>query len=186
MSGFGIGQIISGMDSDTARTVLNQMDDAMIERALEAGMEEEVVPHLIEVRENAVEDYPNPAEVRAHYETMGEDEQAQKFERAAADLMAVAAELRDNPINALSKLKGRLRDPWTTEALLLILDHPDIPDEEVQQRKDYAATWMKYVGVNVIPEVYHREDVRDMVEQMYPDSNAEEILDELDVAERAE
>jgi len=183
MSGGMIGRLLGNMDEDAARNVLDSMDDAMIERALEAGIEQELVPHLVDVRENAAKQYPEADVVRARYEGLSEEEQEVQFEKAAADLMAVAVELRENPTTGLRKLKGRLRDPWTIEALLLIFDAPGMSDEEVQARKDYASMWLKWVGSHVIPEVYERDDVRDVIEQMYPSEDPDELLDELNVGE---
>lgn len=181
MSGGMIQQLLKGMDSDTASQILSSLDDEMIEQALETGIEQELVPHLETVRENASEQYEDPEQVRQHYESLPEDKQTEKFHQAAADLVGVAVDLRENPVDGLSKLKGRLRDPWTTEALLLIFNHEEIPEEVEDERKEFASLWMKYIGAHVIPEVYEREDVADMVEQMYPDKEAEQILDELGV-----
>jgi len=181
MSGGMIQQLLKGMDSDTASQILSSLDDEMIEQALETGIEQELVPHLETVRENASAEYEDPEYVRKHYESLSEKEQNEKFHQAAADLVGVAVELRENPIQGLSKLKGRLRDPWTTEALLLIFNHEDIPSEIEDERKQFAALWMKYIGAHVIPEIYERDDVIGMVKQMYPADEAEEILDELGV-----
>lgn len=169
------------MDEDTASDILSSMDDDMIESALKTGIEQELVPHLQDVREMAEDDYESSDYVRQKYESLPEDQQTKKFNKAAADLMSVAVKLRANPMKGMQELKGRLRDPWTVEALLLIFDHEEVPDRVVQERKDYAATWLKYVGVNVIPEVYTREAAVDMVRTMYPDSDPEQILDQLGV-----
>jgi hypothetical protein len=95
--------------------------------------------------------------------------------------MSVAVTIRSNPIEGMEELKARLRDPWTTEALLLILDHPDVPDDVATERKEYASAWIKYIGVNVVTEVYSREDAREMIEMMHPEEDPEEVLDRLGV-----
>lgn len=183
MSGGMISNLLNGMDSETASQVLSSMDDEMIEDALEAGIEQELVPHLNEVRQNAAEEYRSPAEVRAYYEGLSEEEQTEKFHTAAADLMNVAVDLRENPLTGLEKLKERLRDPYVIEALLLILDHPEVPDEVVHERKEFVSTWLKYIGLHVIPEIYQRDDLREMVYTMYDTDDAEEILDQFGVEE---
>ena len=183
MSGGMIGNILNGMDGEAASEILNSMDDDMIENALETGIEQELVPHLSEVRTKAAEEYRSPAEVRAYYEGLDEEQQNVKFHEAAADLMAVAVDLRENPLTGLKKLKERLRDPFVIEALLLILDHEEVPDEVVHERKEFASTWLKYVGLHVVPEIYERDDLREMVETMYEGEDAEEILDQHDVGE---
>lgn len=183
MAGGMIGNLLSGMDEDTASEILSSMDDDMIENALESGIEQELVPHLNEVRQKADEEYRTPAEVRAYYEGLTEEEQTEKFHEAAADLMGVAVDLRENPLTGLKKLKERLRDPFMIEALLLIFDHPEVPDNVVHDRKEFASTWLKYVGLHVVPEVYDRGDLREMVNTMYPDEDADEILNQFDVGD---
>lgn len=183
MSNGMIGNLLNGMDADTASNILESMDDEVIEKALRSGIEEELVPHLTDVRERATQDDKPPAEVRAYYETLDEEEQTEKFHAAAADLMGVAVDLRENPLTGFKKLKERLRDPYTIEALLLIFDHEEVPDEVVHERKEFAATWLKYAGLHVVPEIYQRDDLRSMVQAMYDDEDAEKILDQHNVAE---
>ena len=184
MSGGMIGNLLSGLDEDAASDILSSMDDEMIENALETGIEQELVPHLSEVRRKADEEYRTPAEVRAYYEGLSEQEQNEKFHEAAADLMGVAVDLREQPLQGLKKLKQRLRDPFVIEALLLIFDHPKVPDDVAHDRKEFASTWLKYVGLHVVPEVYERDDLREMVNTMYPDEDADEILNQFDVGEQ--
>lgn len=181
MSGGMIGNILSGMDSETASEILSNLDNDMIEKALKTGMEEELVPHLETVRENATNEYADAHDVREIYENLSEQEQTERFHRAAADIMDVAVDIRENPIKGMSKLKGRLRDPWVVEGLLLIFNHEDVPKEVVDQQKDFTAKYMKYIGVHVIPEIYERDDLREMVSTMYPDQNVEDVLNQLDV-----
>jgi hypothetical protein len=181
MSGGMIQNLIQGMDPERASALLSEMDDEVIEDALRAGIEKELVPHLEEVRTKAADEYRSPAEVRAYYEGLPEAQQTEKFHEAAADIMGVTVDLRERPVSGFKKLKGRLRDPWTVEALLLIFDHPDVPDDVVHERKEFTSTWLKYAGLHIIPEVYEREDLREMVETMYPDRDAEDILDQFDV-----
>jgi len=186
MSGGMIGNLLSGMDAETASEILSNLDNEMIEKALTTGIEDELVPHLETVRENASNEYRDAQEVRDIYESLDEEEQTERFHRAAADIMNVAVDIRESPIEGMSKLKGRLRDPWVVEGLLLIFDHDDVPDEVVAQQKEFAAAYLKYIGVHVIPEIYERGDLREMVEQMYPNDNAEDILDELEVGKDGE
>jgi len=173
--------MLKNMDGDMANSVLEALDEDAIESALKKGIDKEVVPHLEQVRERAVEDDADSAQVRAHYESLSENEQTQKFNEAAADLMAVFTELRESPISGAKKLKGRLRDPWTVEALLLIFDHEQVPDEVVDQQKDYAATWLKWVGVNMIPEIYTRNQVLEVANRLYPDRDPDKVLDEMGI-----
>ncbi len=181
MAGGTLATMLKNMDGDMANSVLEALDQDAIESALKNGVDKEVVPHLEQVRKRAREDDADTAQVRAHYESLTEDEQTERFNEAAADLMAVFAEMREKPVSGAKKLKGRLRDPWTVEALLLIFDHEQVPKEVVDQQKNYAATWLKWVGVNSIPEMYHRDQVRGVADQLYPDRDPDDVLDELGV-----
>ncbi len=181
MSSGMISNLLKGMDADAASEILSSLDNEMIEKALTTGIEDELVPHLETVRQNASDEYRDAQEVREIYEGLDEEEQTQRFHRAAADIMNVAVDIRESPIEGMSKLKGRLRDPWVVEGLLLIFDHDDVPDEVVTQQKEFASAYMKYIGVHVIPEIYERGDLREMIEQMYPDEDVDNVLDQLDV-----
>lgn len=183
MSGGTLAAMLSNMDGDMANSVLEALDQDAIESALKKGIDKEVVPHLEQVQKRARDDDADSAEVRAHYESLNDEEQTNRFNEAAADLMAVFTEMREQPVTGAKKLKGRLRDPWTVEALLLIFDHEQVPDEVVDQQKDYAATWLKWVGVNTIPEMYDRDQVRGVAKRLYPDRDPEAVLDELGVEE---
>lgn len=173
-----IGRLLEGMDEEQAANILDNLSEEHIENALTTGIENQLVPHLTEVRERVGED-PEPEAVRDHYESMSDQEQTEKFNRAAADLMSVLTAIRSQPVEGMEMLKERLRDPYVTEALLLIFDHEEMPDDSVADRKNYAATWIKYVGVNVIPEMYERGDAIEMIEQFHPDEDPEEILSQL-------
>jgi len=176
-----IDRLLSGMDGEQASEIIGNLDQEMIETALSTGIEEELVPHLHEVRQRAVNDDEPAEEVRAHYESLSDEEQTKRFNQAAADIMETMVSLREEPTVGMEKLKERLRDPWTVEALLLVFDHDEMPPEAVSERKDYASGWLKYVGVHVIPEVYTRGDARDMIEQFHPDKDPDAVLDSLGV-----
>lgn len=175
-----IGNLLNNMDADTASEILSNLDNDMIEKALRTGIEDELVPHLETVRENATSEYRDPKEVRDIYEDLSEEEQTERFHRAAADIMNVAVDVRENPIEGMSKLKGRLRDPWVVEGLLLIFNHSDVPDEVIAEQKEFTSAYLKYIGVHVIPEVYEREDLREMAEKMYPNEDTDSILDQFE------
>lgn len=183
-----ITNLLGGMDDETASEIINEMDQDVIEDALTSGVEQELVPHLHEVRQRAVEGDESAAEVRAMYEKLSDEEQTKKFQKAAADVLSVLTTLRQEPLDGLEMLKGRLRDPYTVEALLLIFDHPEVPDDVVQERKNYADVWIRWAGLNIIPEVYSEQEARDVIEQMYPSRDPDAMLaelrpDDLDTAE---
>jgi len=175
-----IKSFLSNMDEEQASKMLAQLDNSVIKKALTTGIEKEVVPHFDEVRQAATEEYEPPEEVRDHYESMSADEQEEAFHEAAADLMGVLTRMREDPINGGVEMKNRLRDPWMIEALLLIFDHEDTPAEVVADQKNFAATWIKWVGVNVIPEIYTREEAEEVVGTIYPEDHVEQVMEDLE------
>lgn len=176
-----IGSLLSNLDEEQASRILSQLDNSVIKKALTTGIEDQIVPHFDDVRQAAVEEYEPPEDVREKYESMPQSKQEDQFQEAAADLMAVLTQLRDDPLAGGIELKNRLRDPWMVEALLLIFNHEDTPEDVVEAQKNYAATWMKWVGVNVIPEIYTHAEAREVVEQIYPPEHVDQVLDNLDI-----
>lgn len=181
MVGGPLGSMLDNMDGDMAETILESLDEDAIESALQTGIEKEVVPHFEQVRERAIEEDADSAEVRAHYESLSDEEQTKRFHEAAADIMGVLTEIRERPVSGGKKLKGRLRDPWTIEALLLLFNREEVPNAVIDEQKDFAATWLKWAGVNVIPEMYSQDQVEEVAERLYPDRDPEAVLDELGV-----
>ena len=174
-----ISSMLENMDEETANNILSNIDKSTINRYLQQGIEEHLVPHFEEVKEKAIMEYKPPREVREHYESLSPEKQEEKFNRAASDLLSVMTQLRTEPHGAGTELKKRLRDPWTVEALLLIFEHEDLPREEVERQKNYAATWIKWAGVNVMPEMYTEDEIRDVVEELFSEEQVEETVRQL-------
>ena len=129
----GIMDMLSGMDSDTADSLLRSMDEEQIQSALSTGIENYIVPHLQDIREAAAYDYDDREEVREIYESYSEEKQDEVFHDAAADLIAIAAQVREQPTTGMKELKTRLRDPYTMEALLLIFNNEAHVDPEFSE-----------------------------------------------------
>jgi hypothetical protein len=176
-----ISRLLDNMDEEQANEMISQLDEEIISDAVQTGTEEHLIPHLSDIREAATEDYEDPEAVREHYESLNDEEQTERFHQAAADLIAVMTELREDPTEGGKKLKDRLRDPWMIEALLLIFDHEDVPDDVATEQKDFAATWIKWVGVNVLPEMYDQNDVESVVSTLYPEESVDTIIEEMDL-----
>jgi cytochrome P450 len=172
-----ISGILEGMDEDQAQQLLGQISDEAITNALQTGIEKEVIPELQEIRTKIREMDEDAEEARQYLENLSEEEQQERFNAAVTDLLSVLTEIRVQPLSGGEKLKERLRDPWTTESLLLIFDHPDVPDEVVESQKDFAATWLRWAGANAVPEMYEEEELEEIVETLYPDAKVEEAID---------
>jgi len=174
-----IDRILNNMDEDMANRVLKEMDEQTLSRALTTGIESHIIPHMEDVKTAATEEYEDSEDVRAFFESMDSGEQTDTFHEVAADMIAVLTKLREDPVDGGLELKERLRDPWTVEALLLVFDHEGVPEEVAAEQKDFAAQYLKYIGVNVVPEVYDEDEVREVVEEMYPADQVESVVAEL-------
>lgn len=179
-----IGRLLEGMDEEQAEALLENIDSEVLEGHLKNGIQSQIVPHLEEVRETAEQEYEDPQEVRDYYENLPEDEKEQKFNNACADLIAIASQLRNSPQSGGKELKNRLRDPWLTEALLLIFEAEEVPDEVVQSQKDYAATWLRWLGANIVPEIYTMDDRKEIVEMLFPNADPEAKMQELGIGDQ--
>lgn len=172
-----VSGLLEGLDEEQAQMILDQISDEAITNALQTGIEKEVIPELQEIRTKVREMDEDAEDAREYLEGLSEEEQQERFNETVADLLTVLTEIRAKPLDGGEKLKERLRDPWTAETLLLIFDHPDVPDEVVKQQKDFAATWLQWAGANVVPEMYEQEELQEVVDTLYPDSKVEEAID---------
>lgn len=172
---------LMNLDEEQASSLIDSLDDEMIEDSLRNGIETQIIPHMEEIKEAATHKYEDRQEVREYYESLPPEEQEEKFHEAAADLIAIAQKLRNHPQAGGSDLKNRLRDPWLTEALLLMFNHPDISGEVSEEQKDFAATWLKYVGISVIPEAYTEEEIDGFLETMFPNADPQEARERIGV-----
>lgn len=159
-----IMQMLDGMDEDQARNMLDQLDDEQLQQGLQRLMDMYIVPHLEDVRHNVAE-YPDADDVREAYTNAPESQQQEIFDEAVLDLMVTARLIRERPTDGFHRLKTYLRDPATTEALLLIFENEAIDEAYREQLKDYAAMHLHWAGVFLLPAMYSKEEVRDVTEE---------------------
>jgi hypothetical protein len=176
-----IGRLLQNMDEEQAEALLENIDAEVLEGHLRNAVDSQIVPHLEEVRASAVGEYEDPDVVRGYYEDLPEDEKEEKFSNACADLIAVAAQLRNAPQEGGKELKNRLRDPWLIEALLLVFEDESVPDDVIESQKDYAATWLKWLGANIVPEIYTQTERKEIVAQLFPDADPEQKMEQLGI-----
>lgn len=168
---------LDDIDQEMAEQMLNQVDESELQEQIVEGMNQMLGPKLLEVKQRAQQG-KSRQEVRAEYEQLSEEEKTQKFMRAISDLVAIAAELREDPEPALKKLKQRLRDPYTMEAVLLIFDDPNVPDEWTTERKEFATTITRWIALNHLPEMYTRQEAEELMNKLYPDRDPRDVLEE--------
>lgn len=153
--------LISNLDEEDARQLLSEIDNEQVATLLMPYLEEELKPHLEDIRERAQE--VDPMAIRETYASMSEEAQQAAFEQAVADLATVIRECREDPDTGLGRLKERLRDPTVLEALMLIFEDPDHIDEAyTTDVKAFAAVIVKWFGAQILPEIYTAEELADI------------------------
>lgn len=159
-----IEKAVEQMDEETARKALSQLSDEDINRAINYATAEMVVPHLEDVRERAHTEDPPPNQIRQELESLPDDQREAIFYDTLDELVATLITLRERPREGLEELKTMLRDPYTTEALLLIFHNETHIDEEyTQQLKDFTAEHLYWVGAMVFPEMYEEWEVEEVM-----------------------
>lgn len=159
---------LDGVDEEQLKQALNNVDDEEIEKGLQRLVNMFLADHFIDIRENAVEDYPNPVEVREAYKNMPDEEQQETFEEAMDHLLMATTLMRHRPVQGFQMFKNMLRDPTTTEALLLIFENEHIDEEYQDHLKEFAATRLHWLGVLFIPEMYTRQEAEPVLARFDP------------------
>lgn len=176
---FSVTDFLGGNREEMAMNFLQQMDEQQIEQAITAAVERFLVPQLEEIRRSAQE-VEDKEEVREVFEELSEGDQEDVFNETMSKVQMAAVEIREEPVEGAKTLKDLLRDPWTVEALLLVFDEPDkIDPEYADHLKDFVSTQIRWMGVHVAPEMYSEEEIREVVDTVYPDLTDEEARQKL-------
>lgn len=139
------------------------LDNDDVQEALLTIVEEKANPRLQEVRERAA-DRDDPEYVRQQIESLSEDAKNELFHDTWAGLITAFVQLRIEPLEGMKNLKRMVRDPWTVEALLLLFEDEEIPDEVVEANKDLVSDYLNWIGCAVAPEMYRRGEVEEFIE----------------------
>lgn len=174
-----IDRLLGDIDEDQARKLLQRIDEDQLRQGLHVAVEDFVVPHVDEVRTKATEDYEDRHFVREQYRQMSDEQQQEVFDEAWGDLVAVCARIREDPQNGGMELKERLRDPWTMEALLLIFENKDHIDPEYgEEMKEFTTYMVRWMAIQMLPEMYSQDEVRESIEQLFDDADYERAMRE--------
>ena len=174
-----IDRMLGNIDEDTARSLLNNINDDQLRQGLHVAIEDFVIPHIDDIRIKATEDYESRHHVRDVYKSMSDEEQQEVFDEAWGDIVAVAARLREDPQTGGMELKERLRDPWTMEALLLIFENRDNIDEDYgDEMKEFATFMLRWIGIQMLPEMYSQEEVRESIDKLFDEADYEAAMRE--------
>lgn len=154
--------------------ILGQMDPSAIEDGLKMFLDRYVQPHLEDIQERAQDRTP-PEEVRVELAGRDVNDRLEIMQTTIAELVVSISTLRLRPQQGMMELKRMMRDPYTIEALLLVFDDDIFAEEELVQegemtieeaQKATCATWFNWMGVAVAPEMYAREEVEAVVEEV--------------------
>ena len=147
-----------------------------VQEALLKVGEDRIRPQLDEIKERA-EAADDPESVRAELEALSDERKTEIFHETFGEFIVACTELRIAPVEGMRHLKTMIRDPWTLEVMLLMLEVDEMPDEIEQANKDLIAQYVTWIGRAVAPEMYQREHVEDMVEEFGANP---ELLDKWD------
>lgn len=159
-----IQQRLNNMDEEEAQQMLDQVDIGQVHQGIENLFAAKVAPHLYAVRDAYHNEYDDNEEVREELKGLPEDRQEELFFQTLKEMAAVLEGLREKPQAATPKLKSMLRDPYTLEALLLIYENEHIDEEYRDQLKEFTAGWLHIFGVMLAPEMYTKQEIRQVME----------------------
>jgi len=152
------------------------LDNDDVQEALLQIAEDKIRPRLDEIKARA-DGQKSSDEVRAELESLSDEKKTEVFHQTWAEIITACAQLRVQPVEGMKNLKAMIRDPWTVEAMLLMMEVAEMPSEVEQQNKDLMAQYITWMGSAIAPEMYDRDDVEDMIEQFGADP---ELLDKWD------
>jgi hypothetical protein len=169
-----------GLDpsQDQIRNMAEQVDisDDEVQEALLKVGEDKIRPQLEEIKERAgqTEDVD---EIRSKLAEMDDEQIDAVFHETWAEFITACVQLRIEPLEGMRNLKTMIRDPWTIEIMLLLMEDDEIPTEISKANKDLITQYVTWIGRALAPEMYEREHIEAMVEEFGADP---ELLDKWD------
>lgn len=163
---------------DQVRKMAEQVDlsnDDVQEALLKVG-EDKIRPQLDEIKERAA-DADAPQDVRQQLEELPDEKKNEVFHETWAQFITACVQLRVEPLEGMRNLKTMIRDPWTVEIMLMLMEDDEIPNEISDANKDLISQYVTWIGRALAPEMYEREEVEAMVEEFGADP---ELLDKWD------
>lgn len=163
---------------DQIRSMAENVDlsnDDVQEALLKVG-EDKIRPQLDEIKERAA-DADDPHKIREKLAELSEEEKNNVFHETWAEFITACVELRVQPLEGMRNLKTMIRDPWTVEIMLMLMEDDEIPSEISEANKDLISQYVTWIGRAIAPEMYDRDEVESMVEEFGADP---ELLDKWD------
>ncbi len=147
-----------------------------VQEALLSIGEDRIRPQLDDIKTRA-ESASSPEQIREQLADMPNERKNEVFHETWAEFITACVELRVKPLEGMRNLKTMIRDPWTVEIMLLLMEDEEIPDGITEANKDMISQYVSWIGRALAPEMYEREDVAEMVDQFGADP---ELLDKWD------
>lgn len=163
---------------DQVRKMAEQVDlsnDDVQEALLKVG-EDKIRPQLDEIKDRAA-DADAPQDVRQQLGELTDEKKNEVFHETWAQFITACVQLRVEPLEGMRNLKTMIRDPWTVEIMLMLMEDDEIPNEISDANKDLISQYVTWIGRALAPEMYEREEVEAMVEEFGADP---ELLDKWD------
>ena len=163
---------------DQVRQIAEQVDlsnDDVQEALLKVG-EDKIRPQLDEIKERASE-ADDPDAVRQQLAELSDEKKNEVFHGTWAQFITACVQLRVEPLEGMRNLKTMIRDPWTVEIMLMLMEDDEIPTEISEDNKDLKSQYITWIGRAIAPEMYEREEVEAMVDEFGADP---ELLDKWD------
>jgi hypothetical protein len=163
---------------DQVRQIAEQVDlsnDDVQEALLKVG-EDKIRPQLDEIKERA-SNADDPDAVRQQLAELSDEKKNEVFHETWAQFITACVQLRVEPLEGMRNLKTMIRDPWTVEIMLMLMEDDEIPTEISEANKDLISQYITWIGRAIAPEMYEREEVEAMVDEFGADP---ELLDKWD------
>lgn len=163
---------------DQVRQIAEQVDlsnDDVQEALLKVG-EDKIRPQLDEIKERA-SNADDPDAVRQQLAELSDEKKNEVFHETWAQFITACVQLRVEPLEGMRNLKTMIRDPWTVEIMLMLMEDDEIPAEISEANKDLISQYITWIGRAIAPEMYEREEVEAMVDEFGADP---ELLDKWD------
>jgi hypothetical protein len=163
---------------DQVRQIAEQVDltnDDVQEALLKVG-EDKIRPQLDEIKERA-SNADDAAAVRQQLAELSDEKKNEVFHETWAQFITACVQLRVEPLEGMRNVKKMIRDPWTVEIMLMLMEDDQIPNDISDANKDLISQYITWIGRAIAPEMYERGEVEAMVDEFGADP---ELLDKWD------
>lgn len=168
-------------DETKQQELMEQVDFDSLYGDIQQFVMEYVRPHLDEIREEAQRRRAageSRFDAREQLEQLSEEEKDQEFQEAANALIKIAVQIQGGEsAEAMRELKGRIRNPWTMERLLLLFDHEEMPAEQSRILKETATVYVRGFSIFLLAPAYTFEERKETMLDFFSQEDVQMMLD---------